>query len=64
MAASVSTCNNHTLVYSISYKNAFHSYCSHSYSFLPNLYNLGHRSTELTHKTDFLQKYAMKTTTC
>ena len=40
----------------------------HSYSFLPFLYNLSHKLTELPHKlphnTDFLQKYLMKTTTC
>ena len=64
MAASISTCNT-TLVYSASYKNAFHSYCS----FLAYLYNLSHRLTELNislflflfHKTVFLQQYLMKT---
>ena len=34
----------------------------HSYSFLPYLYKLSHRLTELNdHKTDFLQNYLIKT---
>ena len=42
----------------------------HSHSFLLYLYKLSHRLTELnvslflSHKTDFLQKYLMKITTC
>ena len=37
----------------------------YSYSFLPFLYNFSHRLTELnvSYKTDFVQKYLMKTTT-
>ena len=56
----------HALVYSISYKNAFHSYCSFLLILTLFIQN-NHRLTEcfsfLSQKTDFLQKYVIKTTT-
>ena len=69
MAASVSTCEKKHLHIQSTVKMLF-ILTVHSYSFLSYLHNLNYRLTELNvslllpHKTDFLQKYLIKTNTC
>ena len=57
----------HTLVYSISYENAFHSYCSFLLIlalFMQPCPRLTELNVSLFYLIDFCQKYLMKTTTC
>ena len=69
MAASVSTSEKKHLHIQSTVKMLF-ILTVHSYAFLPYLHNLSYRLTELNvslllpHKTDFLQKYLIKTNTC